>query len=123
MQEARDFGKGASQSYINTPEEAAQAFGKHLYKPFDYAPKNEAAKIGGMAGDIASYFQPTGTAKGVLGAAKYIPAAAKAIESATSRAQKSKPIVNFLLNLGKNAGRSALFCFMLKRILMQNLLI
>jgi len=103
-----DFGKGASQSYINTAEEAANAFGKHLYNKFDYAPKNEAANIGGIAGDIGSFVMPSNAISATLKAASLIPKAGKYVKGA-QEAVRSKPIVNALKNIGLTTGEAALF--------------
>lgn len=100
--------KGASQSYINTPEQIANVLGGHLYNKFNYAPKTPAAQAGGVAGDMASYFMPGGALKGGANFLKYVPAASKAI-NAIEEGVKSKPVVNFLLKGAKNAGEAALF--------------
>lgn len=107
----RDVGQalqGASQSFINTPEQIANVFGKHLYKQFNYAPNTPAAHAGEIAGDAASYFLPGGTFKAGVNALKYVPKAAKAIET-IEKGVKERPIVNFLLKGAKNAGEAALF--------------
>lgn len=106
--ELTDFAKGASQAYINTPEEAANVFGKHMYNKFDYAPKTAAAQVGGVAGDIGSYFMPTNALTSVAKTLSYIPKAEKAI-NAMAAGLKSKPVTNYLLNMAKNFGEGALF--------------
>jgi len=108
QRQANDVAKGASQSFINTPEQIANVFGKHLYNQFNYAPKTEAANTGRFVGDVGSYFLPGGTFKAGVNVLKYIPKAAAAI-NAIEKGIKSKPIVNFLLQGAKNAGEAALF--------------
>ena len=106
--ELGDVMKGAAQSYLNTPEEAANVFGGHLYNKFNFAPKNEIAKMGAMGGDIASYFMPSGLAKLGLKGLSYIPKAGKLIKGAEA-GLSTRPITNFLLNTGRNTGEAALF--------------
>lgn len=108
MKDLRDALKGASQAFINTPEEAANVFGKHLYDKFNYAPKNKAAELGAIGGDVGSFFLPSGAVSGTLKAASLIPKAAKAIKS-IQEGIKSKPIINALKNIGQTAGETALF--------------
>lgn len=104
-----EFAQNASQSIINTPEEVANVFGKHLYNKFNYAPQNtEASQLGKVSGDIASYFMPSGAISGGLKGLNLIPKAKNAID-AMSAALKAKPFINALLQSGKNAGEAALF--------------
>lgn len=104
----RDLLKGADQSLLNTPEEAANVFGKHIYNKFNFAPNTEAGKLGGNMGDIASYFIPSGIFSGALKTASLVPKAREAINAVRGALQES-PITNYLLNMGKNAGEAALF--------------
>ena len=108
MKELREGGLGAAQSFLNTPEEAANVIGKHLYNKLNFAPKTKASETGGIVGDIASYFMPSNIITGTLKGASLIPKAAKAIDLAKT-SLKAKPITNFLLNLSKNTGEAALF--------------
>jgi hypothetical protein len=101
------FSKGI-QNFANTPEEIANVFGGHLYNKFNFAPQNKAADIGGVLGDLASYFLPGGVGKIGIKGLSYIPKANEIIKSAQV-GLKSRPIINFLTNLGKNTGEAALF--------------
>ena len=100
--------KGAAQNFLNTPEEAANVFGKHMYNKFNFAPPTKAAKTGGVIGDIASFFQPEFAANSILKAASLAPKAGAAIASAKDWL-KASPYINTLLNFSKNAGQGALF--------------
>jgi hypothetical protein len=99
---------GALQSYINTPEEAANAFNKHLYNKFDFAPNTNASKIGEVGGDISSYFLPSNLVTGGIKGLKYVPVAKNMINQA-SEIMKNKPLTNYLLKLIKSGGEASLF--------------
>lgn len=98
--ELNEFTKGATQSYLNTPEEAANVFGKHLYNKFNYAPNTEAAKLGAYGGDFSSYFLPSTLLKIPLKVAKLFPKAKTAINT-ISALMKERPITNALLSGSK----------------------
>lgn len=108
MLKGREALKGAAQSFLNTPEEAANIFGKSMYNKFNFAPKTDAAKIGGIAGDLGSYFMPSSLVTGGLKTASLIPKA-KGIIDAYKLGLKTKPLTNALLTGAKNAGEAALF--------------
>ena len=100
--------QGAAQSFLNTPEQAANVFGRHLYNKFNFAPPTHAAKIGGTIGDVASFFQPELAGNTLLKGISLIPKAGEAI-NAMQEGLKASPSLNTLVNFAKNAGQGALF--------------
>lgn len=101
-------GLGAAQNFLNTPEQIANVFGGHLYNKFGFAPKNEAANMGGAIGDIASYFLPGGAISGSAKALSMVPRINELMR-AGNVAMKSRPVTNFLAKMGRGAGEAALF--------------
>lgn len=104
----RSFGLNAAQAFGNTPEQIANVFGGHLYNKFNFAPHDQAGKAGEITGDIASYFLPGGALSGSARALSYVPKVNELLKLG-SEALKSKPITNFIANLGRHAGEAALF--------------
>lgn len=103
-----DAAKGAAQSLLNTPEQAASVVGYQPYKPFNFAPNNTASSVGGALGDAASFFMPTGALSAAGKGLSLIPKGEEAINAMREFLQ-ARPFTNQLTKFGGNASQAGLF--------------
>lgn len=99
---------GMAQSLANYPIEIVNLFKKNPLSKFDFAPKNQDAQTGAMAGDLASFFMPGGAVKGVLKGLEYAPMIGRGVNALTKYVEAS-PFLRGATSVGRGAGEAGLF--------------
>lgn len=105
---ARSAYEGAAQSLLNYPIKIANLMKKNPTQQFDFAPHNLPAQVGGVGGDIGSFFLPGGAVGGALKGASYIPKVGSLV-NAIQKGADVRPIINSLLKIGKSGAETGLY--------------
>lgn len=101
-----DTFRGIGKSLGNTPQEFANIFRERSQDiPFPY--KNQNEEIGGVAGDIGTFFLPGGSLKGILKGATYLPKIGKGANAIT-KAIENSPLIKNALNIGRTGLETAI---------------